>query len=44
MNIVKLLRNIRYQNKSFKNVLRNYSGAATGRVSAKVLDSLSFPS
>ena len=42
MILVKLLRNKRYQNKPCKNVLRNYSGATTGRVSANALASLSF--
>ena len=44
MIFVKLLRNIRYQNKPCKNAPRNYSRATTGRVSANVLGSLSVPS
>ena len=42
MILVKLLQNKRYQNKPCKNVLRNYSGATTGRVSDNALASLSF--
>ena len=44
MTLVKVLRNIQYQNKRCKNVLQNYSGATTGRMSANALASLSFPS
>ena len=44
MILVRLLPNMRYQNKPFKNVFRNYSVAANGRESANVLDLLSFPS
>ena len=44
MILVKVLRNIQYQNKRCKNVFQNYSGATTGRISANVLASLSFPS